>query len=254
VFLKKTIVRTPDIYIDEIQSKLWEKRRLRVSISTIWQAIGRCGFTRKKLSAAAMERNEMKRSHFLFDIGEFDPKQLVFVDKSACNKRTTHRGYGWAIKGERCKKLQCFVRGKRYSILPALSLSGFLHVKVREGSFTTSSFEEFIDDLLDEMQPYPGPNSVIVMDNCRIHKAPSIIQMIEERGMRVMFLPPYSPDFNPIELAFSFIKTHIRRFGPELQAAMDEKDDAQVSSLLIEAVFSVPLDDIYQFFGKCGYI
>lgn len=66
----------------------------------------------------------------------------------------------------------------RYSILPAISLDGILHVKILEGSFTTELFEEFIDSLLDTMQPFPAPNSVIVMDNCCIHKAPSIIEKI----------------------------------------------------------------------------
>ena len=69
-----------------------------------------------------------------------------------------------------------------FSILPALSLhDGILHCKILEGSFCTLTFQNFIRELLDMMQPYPGPNSVIVMDNCRIHKHPDIINMINER-------------------------------------------------------------------------
>ncbi|KAJ6585530.1 hypothetical protein B0H19DRAFT_1059746 [Mycena capillaripes] len=68
-----------------------------------------------------------------------------------------------------------------YSVLPAISLDGILYVSILEGSFTTATFVEFIDGLLDTMNPFPGPNSVIVMDNCCIHKADVIREMIEER-------------------------------------------------------------------------
>ena len=69
---------------------------------------------------------------------------------------------------------------RRYSILPALSLDGILTVDIIEGSFTTARFARFVDGLLDRMNPFPGPNSVIIMDNCRIHKSDVIIDMIHE--------------------------------------------------------------------------
>lgn len=69
----------------------------------------------------------------------------------------------------------------RYSLLPALSLDGILHVKIVEGSFTTVLFKEFLEGLLDQMQPFPAPNSVIVLDNARIHRHPDITAMIEAR-------------------------------------------------------------------------
>lgn len=68
-----------------------------------------------------------------------------------------------------------------YSVLPALSLNGFIHCKIVEGSFNTELFTTFIVDLLDNMNPYPEPRSVIIMDNCKIHKAPAIRELIESR-------------------------------------------------------------------------
>ena len=70
---------------------------------------------------------------------------------------------------------------RRFSVLPALSLDGILAVKIIEGSFTTKWFKAFVDGLLDHMTPFPGPNSVIVMDNCQIHRARAVRDMIEER-------------------------------------------------------------------------
>lgn len=69
----------------------------------------------------------------------------------------------------------------RYSVLPAISLDGILNVKILEGSFDSDSFARFIDGLLCHMNPFPGPNSVIVMDNCRIHKSYLVREMIEEQ-------------------------------------------------------------------------
>ncbi len=69
----------------------------------------------------------------------------------------------------------------RYSILPALCSTGILSVDIIEGSFDSSKFGQFIDGLLSQMNPWPQPNSVIVMDNCRIHKYEEILEMIEAR-------------------------------------------------------------------------
>lgn len=69
----------------------------------------------------------------------------------------------------------------RYSILPAMSLDGILAVDIVEGSFNKIRFARFIDGLLHQMNPYPLPNSVIVMDNCRIHKCPEVLEMINDR-------------------------------------------------------------------------
>lgn len=73
------------------------------------------------------------------------------------------------------------------------------------------------------------------------------------RGMRYVFLPPYSPDYNPIELAFSAIKAYIRRHGGIVRAAMSEKDDADVYILLSNAVWSVTAENAMGWFHHCGY-
>lgn len=68
-----------------------------------------------------------------------------------------------------------------YSILPAITLDGMIECMIIEGSFNTERFTSFIEDVLENMQPFPAPKSVIVMDNCSIHKAPEIRELIESR-------------------------------------------------------------------------
>jgi len=146
-------------------------------------------------------------------------------------------------------------------------MSGVLSCKVVEGSFTTSLFKGFLEGLLNEMQPYPAPNSVIVLDNAKVHKNPEIHEMIEgwyvisrdiliyheaylwtlTSGMKIVYLPPYPPDFNPIELAFSAIKAYVQCYRNIIQTAMQDKDDLDVYLSLYKAAFHTTKEDIEGF-------
>ncbi|KAF8593945.1 hypothetical protein BDV93DRAFT_459974 [Ceratobasidium sp. AG-I] len=134
------------------------------------------------MSKNASERSEQKRMEYLLDIGyNYTPDQLVFVDESSFDRRTTYRGYAWSLSGTEARRYAFRVRGRRFSILPALSLDGILYVEILEGSFTARTFYSFVQGLLNTMQPFPAPNSVIVMDNCSIHKHRDILDLITER-------------------------------------------------------------------------
>ena len=143
--------------------------------------------------------------------------------------------------------MYCFFR---FSVLPAISLKGFLHCEVVEGSFRADTFALFIQNVLEHMEPFPGPNSVIFMDNCHIHKSPYIQELISARfvykahslfvadgqttrGVRCEFLPPYSPDYNPIELAFSWMKYYLRRHGDYVRLVDEPRSQQWGKSLPI---------------------
>jgi len=159
------------------------------------------------------------------------------------------------------------------TLLPALSLEGVIFVKIVEGSFTSAHFRAFISCLLDFMQPFLASNSVIIMDNARIHKDPDMIDMVYAqcvgqyslfysnvlylpfRGMQVMFLPPYSPDYNPIELAFSVIKAFVYCAGILQCEDVDQGfDDTYVYLHILDTTFSVTPDNALGSFHHCGYI
>lgn len=213
----------------------------------------------QQVSKIALERSEAARNSYIYRIGStYEARQLVFGDESSFDRRTTYRPYAWALKGRRAYRKVFFVRGKRYSILPALSLDGILFCDIVEGSFTAARFLEFVRGLLDKMQPYPGPNSVLVLDNCSIHKAPEIRELIESRGMRLEFLPPYSPDFNPIEEGFSALKARLRRnyphFAYSAATGTTNIDRTEVLCMLYNTVYSLTAEDAAGFFHHSGYI
>jgi hypothetical protein len=128
-------------------------------------------------------------------IANYQPDQFVFVDEKRKDDRTTYRRRGRARRGHRARSSIQFVRGVGYSVLPALTIDGFLSAEVTAGAFTMATFERFIfQEVVPFMNPYPGKNSILVMDNCRIHKSRLLVSILRGMGMRVLFLPPYSPD------------------------------------------------------------
>ena len=137
-------------------------------------------------------------------------------------------------------------------MLPALSLDGILHLEVVENAITGADFHRFVEGLLPRMNEFPLPNSVLVIDNASIHKVEGIREMVEDRGARLVYLPSYSPDFNPIELAFSTIKQWLRlnrdRVNRELESV-----DGTVYNVFWEAVHSVTAEQARGWYKHCGY-
>ena len=106
-------------------------------------------------------------------LDEWLAEMLVFVDESAANERTLDRKYGWAPKGRAARYVCLFVRTPKWSILPAFTIEGFITHSIIQGSFMSELFLKFLPDkLLPLCNPYPGPRSIIIMDNARIHPDP----------------------------------------------------------------------------------
>lgn len=148
---------------------------------------------------------------YLYQIAEFKSYHFVFVDESGCDGRVGYRRWGWSPKGKSPEIVTRFTRGKRWHILPAYTQDGILHSRVYRGKTDSRLFEDFIEQLLHFCGRYPEPRSVLVMDNASWHKSQKIRQMCQEAGVRVVFLSPYSPDFNPIEEYFGVLKRFIKK-------------------------------------------
>ncbi|KAJ3897475.1 hypothetical protein F5879DRAFT_982930, partial [Lentinula edodes] len=121
----------------------------------------------------AQERDEGLRAEYCLVIkNEFSGTgcEFVTVDESSKDERTLTRRYGYAMKGQRAEINAPFVRGQRYSLVAAMSLEGYIAMRVVEGSLDSFEFFDFIiDEVLPQMKPFPDQHSVLVMDNCRIH-------------------------------------------------------------------------------------
>ena len=200
-----------------------------------------------------MERNEEDRAEFKRNIAvHYRPEQLVFADESHFNRLTLRRPHAWAKRGERASRHEFQFRGAKYSMLPALSLDGILHLDVVENAVTGAAFRHFVEGLLPRMNKWPLPNSVLVVDNASIHKVDGIRELVEASGMCLMFLPAYSPDLNPIELTFSSVKAWLRANRDRMNQEMDS-ENGSVYNALWQAVYSVTPEKARGWYKHCGY-
>lgn len=184
---------------------------VQVTRMSVSRALHSIGWTRKTIRRVAAERNAELRDYYCHTLSEFSSYHLVYVDESGCDNRTGHRRNGWAPSGVTPVEKTQFHRGKRYQVLPAYAQDGIVHVKVFEGTTDSTVFENFISELLPFCGRWPEPKSVLVMDNASFHQPDRIEQICKEAGVKVLFLPPYSPDLNPIEEFFAELKAFIKR-------------------------------------------
>ena len=183
----------------------------------------------------------------------FCPEQLVFADESHFNRHTLRRPYVWSLRGERAYRAEFSYRGIKYSILPALSIDGILHLEVVKNAITGDDFRRFVQGLLPCMNKWPLPYSVLVVDNASIHKVEGIREMVEEHGTRLLYLPAYSPDLNPIELAFSNIKAWLRAHRDRINIELD-LDDGNIYDAFWAAVYLVTGEQARGWYKHSGYV
>jgi transposase len=168
-------------------------------------------------------------------------KKLKFIDETGTHLGLT-RLFGRAAPGERVVEATPDYSGPHYTVIAALGWSGVSAPWVFEGAMNSITFETYVEFVLC---PTLCRGEVVLMDNLSAHKQACIRSLIEARSARVEFLPPYSSDFNPIELCWSKVKSALR-------AAKARTFDALVDALA-KALHAISLADIHAWFAHCGY-
>ena len=213
---------------------------LEVDTSTICRFLHTSCFTRRKLRYIALQRDEFLRQKFILDVSTYNREMLIFLDEIGADRRNTLRKYGFSIRGKPAQKHSLLVRGEHVSGITLISVNGLLDVDVVKGSVDGDKFYDFVQKhLLPHLMPFNGvnPHSVVILDNCSIHHVDGIASMIEEVGALVHFLPPYSPDFNPIEETFSKVKAEMKNLEVSMADVMD------IETIVFSAFATVTPDD-----------
>ena len=165
----------------------------------------------QKKSAHAAEQNRpdiLKRREDWFDTQlDFDPARLVFIDETWAST-TMGRLRGRAPRGERLRAAIPHGHWKTTTFVAGLRLTGMVAPMVLDGPINRIAFQAYVDQVL---VPALEPGDVVVMDNLSSHKGPAVRAAIEAAGAHLLYLPPYSPDFNPIENAFAKLKALLRK-------------------------------------------
>jgi transposase len=195
----------PYLYLSEVQEWLAIAHDVGMSQATLSRYLRDAGLTLKRLRRAANERDEEERQRFREDVqAHLLASQVVCVDETSKDNRTLYRVHGRAPSGERAVLRAPFHRGVRYSGVAALGLDGYLACRIVPGSVDGWEFFDFIvedvvrgrlcdvsyhahNDLqLPRMNPFPAERSVLILDNCAIHKHDLLRELVEGYGM---FLP-----------------------------------------------------------------
>jgi transposase len=175
---------------------------------------------------------------------EFSPlfKRLKFIDESGVNLGLT-RWFGRAAPGQRVGEAVPGDAGPRYTLLAALGWRGVQATWLLNGAMDRVAFEIYIEQVL---VPTLRRGDIVLLDNLPPHKGSHTRQLIEACGACLEFLPPYSPDFNPIELCWSKIKTALR--------AAKARTFESLQDALAGAFGSVSHSDVESWFAHCGYL
>ncbi|WP_372088230.1 IS630 family transposase (plasmid) [Tistrella mobilis] len=229
-FILDLIEAEPDLTLAEVADRLSEATGYHPRPSLVCRFFKRHNVTRKKKTAHAAEQNRAdiaaRREAWFDGQPDLDPEQLVFIDECGTSTRMA-RMYGRAPRGERCRAPVPHGHWKTTTFVGGLRLSGITAPMTLDGAMGGAAFLAYVEQVLI---PTLRPGDIVVMDNLPAHKVPAVRFAIETARARLMLLPPYSPDFNPIEMAFSKIKTHLRsaaaRTLPSLWDAIRDAIDA----------------------------
>jgi transposase len=203
--LQHAVAEQPDATLAELRTRLG----LSCSLAALCRALQTLRLTRKKKTLKADEQNsprvQAQRQQFVQEIAAVDPAHRVYVDETGATTDMTRR-YARAPRGHRAYGSAPFA-WDRLTTIGALRLSGVVASLAFPGGTDQPAFRTFVDRCL---VPQLLAGDVVIWDNLNVHDDPYVIAAIEAVGARVLPLPPYSPDFSPIEEMFSKLKEVLR--------------------------------------------
>lgn len=240
----------PILYLDEAKQKFELNFGVSISASYICKVLHDNNMSWKTLEVRAMQIRDSEVERFFYELEAIDwgYSNLVFLDEVAMDNRGLLRRKGYGIIGKKLIFRGEYIRRPRLSFLCFLGQTGILDTYKTEGTFTRLKFFECCKEfaLGGTCQTYPGKFSVWILDGAKIHCHPSIIRYLRSLGILPIFLPPYTPFFNPIEVIFGIIKGHLkRRFGAnsnDMELKINE-EFARMKNFSCTKIFK-----------KCGYV
>ena len=246
----ESLMANPSIYLSELQQDLFNTTGIWASTSTIFRTIRRLGFTRKKLRHVAIQQSELKRRAFMEEVSYLKASMIVWLDETGTDKRRERRLFGYHLRGITPTSYKLNMHGKRLSSIAIMSTRGIEDIDTYEGNINGDIFCDFVQRcLVPILQPFNGSNerSVVVMDNASIHHVHQVATLIQVTGAILRFLPPYSPDYNPLEESFAKLKAFIKCNELAFSATMSPR-------LLVAMGFNtITVQDCLGYIEHAGY-
>jgi transposase len=240
--LAQLVCEKPDATLKELREQLGTA----ASVTTLWRALWvlRLTFKKKVLHAAEQDRPDVQaeRAQWQAEMIGLDPQHLVFIDETWATTNMCRR-YGRSPRGERLIAKVPHGHWKTTTFIAALRADGLTAPTVIDGAMDGALFLAYVRQ---QLTPTLRPGDIVVMDNLQCHKVAGVRQVIEQAGARLIYLPPYSPDFNPIEQVFSKLKWLLRSSA--------ERTVEGLWSLLGQLLDRFPPEECLRYYRHCGYI
>ena len=247
-FILHLLMRRPGIYLREIKSEVMVNFQLQITESAVCKFLQKMKFTRQRLTTYAMQRDDNLRQQFVHDVSLYSSDNLLFIDETGTDKTDAVRRIGYSLRGNPVKAQKLLVKGEHISVIAAISAKGVETIKIVRGSVDGDVFYDFVcENLLSKVMPFNSinSNSVVIMDNCSVHHTNEVEEVLNDSGVIVHFLPPYSPDYNPIELAFSKVKYMIKAMESEM-ITLD------IDTIILTAFASITQSDCQAWIQECN--
>src|SRR4051795_5869372 len=229
--LRELIRQRPDATLEECRQRLGAS----CSTMTISRALRKLGLPRKKKVPRAQERDrpdvQEQRREFCEGLAGVDPQRLVFVDERGANTSMT-RTHGRAPAGQRVYT-DAPAHWDSITLTSGMRLDGVTATLAFPGATNTGTFEAYVEEVL---VPELSPGDVVVWDNLKPHQSEEAIEAVEEAGAEVVPLPPYSPDYSPIEEMFSKVKGAMRSAAGRTKGAVDEGFASALHDVTLENI------------------
>lgn len=232
----------PDATLEEHCQVLRVKYGIQLSRWTVGREIGRLGWTRKKKTLYAAERDEEAHAAWKLLMQEFDAQKLIFVDECGINLAMT-RSYARSPEGQRAVGSIPRKWGPNITLIASLSLNGIGSAMTVKDAADSRVFETYVRSVL---APTLVPEQIVIMDNISIHKGATVRKLIEQQKCHLTFLPAYPEGLVPIDEAFSKIKGLLRKAEARTVDVLDD--------VLGTVLDSITPKDAFGYFKHCGYI
>jgi len=228
--IKEIVDEHPEYYLDEIQMALCSRKKVYISCSTIYRTITeKLNYSMQICYESAAQKNEAERWLYksALECLVSDAYQLIFVDETHKDRNSSRRRKAWGRRKSGGIALRKWFKNTiRYTMIAALDIEGFIPSTIElvrrneisdegaAGTVDAIHFEEWVEYYLC---PILGrydkgePRSIVVMDNATTYMDSRVVHLIRQTGAYILYTAPYSPDLNPIELAFNIYKAHLKR-------------------------------------------
>lgn len=219
--LKKIVAQYPDATLLELRDAYNRRVKRKVSKSTIVRGLQRLGVTRKKKTYVATEsesaRVQKARADFAKTIKRKDPAKMVFIDESGA-RAGMNRAHGRKLAGQRVGDHKPSSWGKPVTMIAGLRIEGGIIAPWTV--LGAINGRRFLWWMKHRLLPTLAKGTTIVLDNLRAHHMNAVREMAADAGCELLYLPPYSPDFNPIEMAWAKLKAILKRLRPPTARAV----------------------------------